>query len=242
MLLASPVSVYAQQDRQLPPVTLDLRDAPVRDALEQLFKSAKVDYSIDPGVAGFVTLKITEQPFENALRLILRSAQIPLTYTKEGGVYLVKIRELVAPPVVNTPTPPERDQQERVYQPLETIQLVYVDPADLSQVIGPITFIQFNVRGQQAGGGGGFGGGGFGGGFGGGGLGGGGFGGGGLGGGLGGGGFGGGGLGGGGFGGGGLGGGFGGGGLGGGGFGGGGLGGGGLGGFGGGGFGGGRGF
>ncbi|MDX1931956.1 MAG: hypothetical protein SFU56_05065, partial [Capsulimonadales bacterium] len=106
--LSCPTAVYAQQDRQLQPVTLDLRDAPIREALEQLFKSAKVDYSIDPGVAGFVTLKITEQPFENALRLILRSAQYPLTYTRESGVYVVKIREIAtttnaAPP----PAPPE---------------------------------------------------------------------------------------------------------------------------------------
>src|SRR4051794_20424892 len=88
-LVAAPATYAQQPEKQLPPVTLDLRDAPIRSALEEIFKSAKVDYSIDPGVAGFVTLKITEQPFENALRLILRSAQFPLTYTKESGVYIV---------------------------------------------------------------------------------------------------------------------------------------------------------
>jgi type II secretory pathway component GspD/PulD (secretin) len=201
-----PVLAQTVQERAAPPVTLDLRDAPIRDALEQIFKNAKVDYSIDPGVAGFVTLKITEQPFENALRLILRSAQTPLIYTKESGVYIVKIRQLAAATPTPPPAAPAVNQAEQVYQPLETIQLVYVDPADLSAALGPITFIRTNVRGQAAGGGrgglggGGFGSGGFGGGFGGGGLGGGG-------------GFGGGGLGGGGFG---RGGGFGGGGIGGG--------------------------
>src|SRR5687768_6939640 len=59
-------------ERALPPITLDLRDAPVRQALEQLFNNAKVDFSIANEVQGFVTLKITDQPFENALRLILR--------------------------------------------------------------------------------------------------------------------------------------------------------------------------
>jgi hypothetical protein len=38
-----------------------LRDAPIRQALEQLFGAAKVDFTIDNNVVGFVTLKITDQ-------------------------------------------------------------------------------------------------------------------------------------------------------------------------------------
>src|SRR5215217_6577368 len=72
----------AAPERALPPITLDLRDAPVRQALEQLFNNAKVDFSIANEVQGFVTLKITDQPFENALRLILRSSSIPLTFVR----------------------------------------------------------------------------------------------------------------------------------------------------------------
>jgi type II secretory pathway component GspD/PulD (secretin) len=167
--MSYPVLAQTVQERAAPPVTLDLRDAPIRDALEKIFKNAKVDYLIDPGVAGFVTLKITEQPFENALRLILRSAQTPLIYTKESGVYIVKMRLLTTATPNPPPAAPAVKPTEQVYQPLETIQLVYVDPADLSAALGPITFIRTNVRGQAAGGGrGGFGSGGFGGGFGGG--------------------------------------------------------------------------
>src|ERR1051325_6347813 len=68
--------------QQLPPVTLDLRDAPVRQALEQLFKNAKVQYVIDPAVQGYISsLNIKDQPFRNALNLIVRTASPPLSYS-----------------------------------------------------------------------------------------------------------------------------------------------------------------
>ena len=159
----------------LPPITLDLRDAPVRQALEQLFNNAKVDFSIANEVQGFVTLKITDQPFENALRLILRSSSIPLTFVRETGVYIVKPRVTETtnpggelPPTIdsNTNTAPTATYDQ--------IQLTYIDPADIAATLG-ITFIRsFTRQGQgqqggQGGGGGGLGGLGGGGGFGGGG-------------------------------------------------------------------------
>jgi hypothetical protein len=167
-LLLSPsatMAVHAQAagqvpEKALPPITLDLRDAPVRQALEQLFNNAKVDFSIANEVQGFVTLKITDQPFENALRLILRSSSIPLTFVREGGVYIVKPRITetldpnanVPPPVTDqTNTPPAASYDQ--------IQLTYIDPADLSSTLG-ITFIRTFARqgNSQQGGQGGMGG------------------------------------------------------------------------------------
>ena len=78
--LMAPGAALAQGgDAPLPPISLDLRDAPVRSALEQLFNTARAQYTLDPGIQGFVTLRITDQPFENAFRLLLRSANPPLT-------------------------------------------------------------------------------------------------------------------------------------------------------------------
>jgi hypothetical protein len=73
-------------------VSLDLKDAPIRDALEKLFRQTKSDYSLDNSVQGYVTLKITDQPFETALRLLITRSATPLTYTKESGVYIIKPR------------------------------------------------------------------------------------------------------------------------------------------------------
>jgi hypothetical protein len=189
------------------PITLTLRDAQVRDALQQLFTIARVDYTLDPNIQGIVNATVTDQPFLNVLRIILRSANPPLTYRVENGVYIVQPRQanqdaVVAapPPIDDTTAAPRANVPEKIY-------LTYIGP-EIAQALGGSVLYISSSQSQQ---GGGLGGGGFGGGFGGmgggGGLGGGGLGGGGFGGGLGGGGggFGGGGLGGGGgFGGGGL--------------------------------------
>jgi hypothetical protein len=150
-----PTASYAQQERALPPITLDLRDAPIRQALEQLFAAAKVDFQIDNSVAGFVTLKITDQPFENALRLILRASPVPLTYARESGVFIVRPRPLsmTDPTLAAAPPPPiDPSQQKPNYQPLEQIQLTYIDPLDLAGILG-VQFIQTGVRQQAMGGG-----------------------------------------------------------------------------------------
>ena len=183
-ILFTPAAAHAQAPpanvKTLPPITLDLRDAPVRQALEQLFNNAKVDFSIANEVQGFVTLKITDQPFENALRLILRSSSIPLTFVNEGGVYIVKPR--ITDPNLTNPNgipPPTIDPGPGVASaaPPEVIPLNYIDALDLQAIFPSIRQIRTFVRqgqgtqgGQQGGGGGGLGGLGGGGGIGGGGL------------------------------------------------------------------------
>jgi hypothetical protein len=142
----------------LPPISLDVRDAPLRQVLEQIFQTAKVDYSIDNAVAGYVTLRVTDQSFDNALRLVLRSATVPLSYSVDSGVYIVKPRlenpvadryPLPLPP----PVPQATARDANKYQNYEVIQLTYIDPADLSQVLG-LTYIPTFSRQSGRGGGG----------------------------------------------------------------------------------------
>ena len=143
-----PMAANAQQDKPLPPITLDLRDAPIRQALEQLFGAAKVDFTIDNNVAGFVTLKITDQPFENALKLILRASPVPLTYANEGGVYIIKPRPIVTEPIAEAFPPPVVQDAAANSQRLEVIQLTYIDAMDLAGILG----IQFIPTGSRFGG------------------------------------------------------------------------------------------
>ena len=165
--------------KQLPPISLDLRDAPIRQALEQLFSSAGVQFSIDNSVAGFVTLKIVDQPFDNALRVLLRSSSQPLTYTKENDVYFIKPRVIDTMAGLNT-APPDAPNALGAEDPnadnsrFEQIPLMYADAYDLNRVLGGITLLPTFVRESGGGGGGGGQGGGQGGGLGGGGFGGGG--------------------------------------------------------------------
>lgn len=124
-------------------VTLDLKDTPLRAALEQLFRMVKVDYSIDPSVQGYVNLKVTDMPFENALKLILRSSSTPLTYLKDSGVYMVKPRTLSA----STPPPPALALADEVppKNSYDRIELTYADPVDLAQILN-ITMIPIYTR------------------------------------------------------------------------------------------------
>lgn len=109
-LAVVPVTAHAQS--KLPRVSIHLRDRPTRAALERIFTDAGIQYAIDPRVSGYVTLKIRNQPFENALKLIMRSSTVPLTYTRENNIYIVRPLQ-TAPVISNTPDiAPEGEEQQ----------------------------------------------------------------------------------------------------------------------------------
>jgi len=134
--LMIPNAAMAIQENTPPPtMTLEFRDAPLRAALEQLFANAKVDYSIDPSVQGYVNLKVTDIPFDNALKLMLRSSTVPLTYSIDNGVYIVKPRvraEIDPEPLPVLPAQADVPQSHFHY---DTIDLTYADPLDFSSLL-----------------------------------------------------------------------------------------------------------
>ena len=145
-------------------ISVDLKDAPVRTTLEMMFKQAGIkNYVIDNSVAGFVTMKLEDQPFENSLKLVMRAATIPLTYVKENDVWIVKQRIITPTPQTGGPDPiPETILNKTSF---ERIPLTYIDPFDLMSAFGNILFInQFQrfqgggMNGMGFGGNGGFGG------------------------------------------------------------------------------------
>ena len=160
-LLGVPKAGYSQQDNSTPNISIELNDSPVRTSLEMLFKQANIqNYVIDNNVAGFVSMKITDQPFEIALKLVMRGASEPLTYIKENGVYIVKLRQITQAP--SNPVPDFTLSQPASNVIWERIPLTFIDPIDLMSVLGPILNISQFSRYT----GGGMGNGGFGGGFG----------------------------------------------------------------------------
>ena len=154
LVVCSPV--FAQN------ISVDLKDAPVRTTLEMMFKQAGIkNYVIENSVAGFVTMKLEDQPFENSLKLVMRAATVPLTYTKENNVWIVKQR--IFTETKPSPTPDISVDLHRTNS-FEIIHLNHIDPYDLMSVLGNITFInQFSrftggMNGMGSGGNGGFGG------------------------------------------------------------------------------------
>jgi hypothetical protein len=125
-------------------ISLDLKDAPIRSTLEMAFKQAGIkNYVIDNEVAGFVTMTITEQPFENTLKLIMRAVTVPLTYVKENDIYIVKVRKITEFKQSSAPDITIYERTSNIV--FERIPLTYIDPLDLMSVFGPILNInQFN--------------------------------------------------------------------------------------------------
>ena len=151
LVVCSPV--FAQN------ISVDLKDAPVRTTLEMMFKQAGIkNYVIENSVAGFVTMKLEDQPFENSLKLVMRAATVPLSYTKENNVWIVKQR--IFTETKSTPAPDITFNKPNSVA-FEVIHLNHIDPFDLMSVLGNIIFInQFSrYTGGMNGGAGGFGGG-----------------------------------------------------------------------------------
>ena len=126
-------SSYAQN------ITVDLKDAPVRTTLEMMFKQAVIkNYVIDNSVVGFITMTLEDQPFENSLKLVMRAATVPLTYTKENDVWIVKERVFTE---YKQPTPEITVEQPRGIM-FERIPLTFIDPIDLMSAFGFILDIR----------------------------------------------------------------------------------------------------
>jgi len=70
-----------------PRVSLDFRDADLRDVLRVLSEVSGLDFVLQPGVAGRVSLRLSEIPWEQALELVLRSQR--LGHVLEAGVLRV---------------------------------------------------------------------------------------------------------------------------------------------------------
>jgi hypothetical protein len=85
---AKTVRIYGNSSRT---VTMELKNAPVREAIQQLFLKAKVDYILDPNIVGTTTLKVTNVPFETALRLLIDGSDVPIYVTRDSGVYDIRV-------------------------------------------------------------------------------------------------------------------------------------------------------
>ena len=144
----------ATTEKALPPISLDLRDAPIRQALEQLFSSAGVQFSIDNNVAGFVTL----QDRRSAVR---ERAQGSAALVEPGAGVHPRGRRLLhqaPPPRYATSIDSKQSRTARSYgrtrtdakkfPSLEELQLTYADPADLQGILGVSLLRNFSRSGN----------------------------------------------------------------------------------------------
>jgi type IV pilus assembly protein PilQ len=69
------------------PISLNLKDADIKDVLRTFAEITGLNIAVDPGITGSVTVDFVDVPWDQALDLILR--QNGLTYTLEGNVMRV---------------------------------------------------------------------------------------------------------------------------------------------------------
>jgi type II secretory pathway component HofQ len=72
------------------PISLNLRDADIKDVLHTFAQLTGMNIAVDPAVSGSVTIELHDVPWDQALDLILR--QHKLMATTEDGVLRVEPR------------------------------------------------------------------------------------------------------------------------------------------------------
>ncbi|MEO8378304.1 MAG: type IV pilus secretin PilQ [Acidobacteriota bacterium] len=117
------------------PLSLNLKDADIRDVLRTFADLTGLNMAIDPGVSGSVTVDFVDVPWDQALDIILR--QNSLTYTLEGNVMRIGTVERIA---AETAASRRLAEEERLNVPLATLsfKLSYARAADVSSLLKDI--------------------------------------------------------------------------------------------------------
>lgn len=123
-----------------PLVSVDARDADVRQTLVDLFKRARVaNYTIDSAVQGRITIVLKDKPFEEALTLVTRAAAPPLVWSKTDNFYQVRPRPIRRVAEAETVLPGIPDPAPvRVGPRCEVIPLMYADARDIAAALGAV--------------------------------------------------------------------------------------------------------
>lgn len=146
-------------------ISLELRDTPVRSAIDSLFKGTGINYAIEPGVTGTIpNLSLKDVTFDQALKTLVKAAG--LTYRKDGQIYLISAKKAIdqtqVQPVAEAvdtaiETPEETERK------VEKITMNFADAIDIANIFGVSGYTSRGAAFAFSGGYGnsGFGGGGF---------------------------------------------------------------------------------
>lgn len=98
------------------PISLNLKDADIKDVLRLFAELTGLNMAIDPNVAGTVTVQFDNVPWDQALDLILR--QNNLTYVLQGNVMRIGTVDRLAQEAAQTR---RLEEEERLSVPTQTI-------------------------------------------------------------------------------------------------------------------------
>jgi len=117
------------------PISLNLKDADMKDVLRTFAQLTGLNIAVDPGVGGVVTVDFVDVPWDQALDLILR--QNGLTYVLEGNVMRVGTVDRLA---AETAATRRLAEEERLNVPLQTVSflLSYAKATEVSGLLREI--------------------------------------------------------------------------------------------------------
>ena len=117
------------------PISLNLKDADIKDVLRTFADLTGLNVAVDPQVTGSVTVNFVEVPWDQALDIILR--QNGLTYTLDGNVMRVGTIERLAAESAATR---RLQEEERLNVPLITVifKLSYARASDVQSLLKDI--------------------------------------------------------------------------------------------------------
>lgn len=119
-------------DAAEPRVSLDFRDADLRDVLRVLSEVSGLDFVLQPGVSGRVSLRLREIPWNRALELVLRSQR--LGHVVEDGVLRVGLAGELADEFEERRR--QREARELAGELItHTRSLAYVRPEEVKEVL-----------------------------------------------------------------------------------------------------------
>jgi type IV pilus secretin PilQ/predicted competence protein len=98
------------------PISLNLKDADLKDVLRTFGELTGLNIAIDPNVNGVVTVNFTDVPWDQALELILR--QNNLTYVLEGNVMRIGTIDRIA---TEATAQRKLEEENRLNVPLTTV-------------------------------------------------------------------------------------------------------------------------
>jgi type IV pilus secretin PilQ/predicted competence protein len=114
------------------PISLNLKDADIKDVLRTFAQLTGLNIAVDPQVNGTVTVDFVDVPWDQALDLILR--QNGLTYVLEGNVMRVGTIDRIS---AETAATRRLAEEERLNVPLQTVifKLSYARAADVQGLL-----------------------------------------------------------------------------------------------------------
>jgi type IV pilus assembly protein PilQ len=117
------------------PISLNLKDADIKDVLATFAELTGLNIAVDPGVSGSVTVDFVDVPWDQALDLILR--QNKLTFTIEGNVMRVGEVSVITEEAEATA---KLEEQERLKVALTTLsfKLSYARAPEVSALLRSI--------------------------------------------------------------------------------------------------------